>query len=276
MSITETDHSTRTGHQAQVLHVVKRDGRTLPFDDRRIAGALGKAFAAVHGLLDTGHERAIELFTQRIVSELTARQTPALKIYEIQAVVEHELLEAGERDVARAYIDYRVDRDMARSEATDLNHSVHRLLGKDSSVVHENANKDADVFNTQRDLTAGMVGKAIGLKMLPAHVANAHQKGDIHYHDLDYHPYAAMTNCCLIDFENMLGHGFRIGNAEVDPPRSIQTATAQISQIIANVSSSQYGGCTVNRIDELLAPYAARNYAKHEVDAATWISDPAS
>ena len=109
--------------------------------------------------------------------------------------------------------------------------------------------------------------------MLPPHVANAHQKGDIHYHDLDYHPYTPMTNCCLVDFEAMLGQGYQIGNAQVDSPRSIQTATAQIAQIIANVSSSQYGGVTVNRIDELLAPYAELNLAKHMEDAGTWLPD---
>ncbi|MCC9750997.1 anaerobic ribonucleoside-triphosphate reductase, partial [Streptococcus agalactiae] len=130
---------------------------------------------------------------------------------------------------------------------------------KDQTVVNENANKDSDVFNTQRDLTAGIVGKSIGLKMLPSHVANAHQKGDIHYHDLDYSPYTPMTNCCLIDFKGMLANGFKIGNAEVESPKSIQTATAQISQIIANVASSQYGGCTADRIDEFLAPYAQLN-----------------
>lgn len=32
-------------------------------------------------------------------------------------------------------------------------------------------------------------------------------------------------------------------NAEVESPKSIQTATAQTAQIIANVASSQYGGC---------------------------------
>ena len=197
-----------------------------------------------------------------------------VKIYEIQGAVEHELLESGEYDVARAYIDYRVARDFRRAKATDLNHTVTTLLEKESSVVNENANKDADVFNTQRDLTAGLVGKAIGLRMLPPHVANAHTKGDLHFHDLDYQPYAPMTNCCLIDVPEMLAHGFRMGNAEIEPPRSIQTATAQISQIIANVSSSQYGGCTVDRIDEVLAPYAALNYAKHLDEAATWIADP--
>ncbi|HHK2064604.1 TPA: anaerobic ribonucleoside-triphosphate reductase, partial [Streptococcus pyogenes] len=137
--------------------------------------------------------------------------------------------------------------------------------------VNENANKDSDVFNTQRDLTAGIVGKSIGLKMLPSHVANAHQKGDIHYHDLDYSPYTPMTNCCLIDFKGMLANGFKIGNAEVESPKSIQTATAQISQIIANVASSQYGGCTADRIDEFLAPYAELNFKKHMADAKKWI-----
>jgi ribonucleoside-triphosphate reductase len=276
MSITDLDN---TASHAEVVSerptvsVVKRDGRTLRFDDTRIGAALTKAFTAVHGELSAMHEGSIKQLVQRVDKELAERYIGEVKIYEIQSVVEHVLLEAREYDVAQAYIDYRVQRDFSRSKATDLNHSIVRLLEKDASVVNENANKDAEVFNTQRDLTAGTVGKAIGLRMLPAHVANAHQKGDIHYHDLDYHPYAPMTNCCLIDFETMLSKGFRIGNAQVDSPRSIGTATAQISQIIANVSSSQYGGCTVNRIDELLAPYAAMNYAKHVADAEQWIED---
>ncbi len=56
--------------------------------------------------------------------------------------------------------------------------------------------------------------------MLPSHVANAHQKGDIHYHDLDYSPYTPMTNCCLIDFKGMLANGFKIGTAETEFPKS--------------------------------------------------------
>ena len=58
----------------------------------------------------------------------------------------------------------------------------------------------------------------------------------------------------MFDFKGMLNNGFKIGNADVESPKSIQTATAQISQIIANVASSQYGGCSADRIDELLAP----------------------
>jgi ribonucleoside-triphosphate reductase len=277
IELDEAEHAGRAPERAAMpvgLVVRKRDGRVLPFDESRIRAALAKAFVEVHGEVTPLHRLMLDDVVGQVVGELSERFGGEVKIYEIQNVVEHTLLESHQYDVARVYIDYRVQRDMARSKALDVNHSIGQLVGKDQSVVNENANKDSDVFNTQRDLTAGAVGKAIGLRMLPPHVANAHAKGDIHYHDLDYHPYAPMTNCCLIDFRTMLSEGFRIGNAQVDPPRSIQTATAQISQIIANVSSSQYGGCSVNRIDELLAPYAERNFAKHLADAERWISEP--
>ncbi|WPF80860.1 anaerobic ribonucleoside-triphosphate reductase [Sanguibacter sp. 4.1] len=258
----------------QVPAVLKRDGRVAEYDPARVERALTSAFADVHEGPAQLVRPAILDLTRQVGTEITRRFTDTVQIYEIQNVVEHVLLESRHYDVAEAYIGYRVRRDIARNRSTDVNHSIGELLSKASTVVNENANKDSDVFNTQRDLTAGAVGKALGLTMLPPHVANAHQKGEIHYHDLDYHPYSPMTNCCLIDFRSMLSEGFRIGNAEVEPPRSIQTATAQITQIIANVSSSQYGGCTVNRIDELLAPYAKRNFAKHLADAQEWVSEP--
>ena len=109
---------------------------------------------------------------------------------------------------------------------------------------------------------------------MPEHVAKAHLRGDIHYHDLDYTPWSPMTNCCLIDFREMLTNGFKIGNAEVESPHSIQTATAQMSQIIANVASSQYGGCSADRVDEVLEPFAMRNYEKHLAESRDYIESP--
>lgn len=252
------------------LFVEKRDGRRVVFDVDKIDKALHKAADKVMDVTPLVEKR-LNALTERIVKEIHSRFPKGVKIYEIQNIVEHELLEAKEYALAEEYITYRTQRDFERSKATDINFSIHKLLNKDQAVVNENANKDSDVFNTQRDLTAGIVGKSIGLQMLPKHVANAHQKGDIHYHDLDYSPYTPMTNCCLIDFKGMLENGFKIGNAEVESPKSIQTATAQISQIIANVASSQYGGCSADRIDEVLAPYAEKNYQKHLKDAEEWV-----
>ena len=253
------------------IKVVKRDGRLVTFDDQKIYDALIKAEQKIHDQVTPLTHQKVQSIVADVNREIAERCTNNVKIYEIQQIVAHTLLSNNEYALAEEYIHYRTQRDFERSKATDINVSIGKLINKDQTVVNENANKDSDVFNTQRDLTAGIVGKSIGLKMLPSHVANAHQKGDIHYHDLDYHPYTPMTNCCLIDFKGMLNNGFKIGNADVESPKSIQTATAQISQIIANVASSQYGGCSADRIDELLAPFAERNYEKHLADAQEWI-----
>ena len=130
--------------------------------------------------------------------------------------------------------------------------------------AHENANKDSKVLPTQRDLIAGEVSKYIALtELLPKEVAEAHQDGYIHVHDLTNAPLGAYTNCCLVDLKGMLENGFHLGNAEIDTPKSITTATAITAQIIAQVSSHQYGGTTINRIDEVLEPYVELSYNKH-------------
>lgn len=271
----QTNQKAEVHSSLSQLKTIKRDGRLVSFDDEKIYAALLKAEKKIHGTVDPLTHRRIEKIVHRVDQEIADRFEKNVKIYEIQNIVEHTLLEQGEYDLAEEYIRYRTQRDFSRSKATDINFTIGKLLEKDSTVVNENANKDSKVFNTQRDLTAGIVGKSIGLKMLPPHVANAHQKGDIHYHDLDYHPYTPMTNCCLIDFKSMLQGGFKIGNAEVESPKSIQTAAAQVSQIIANVASSQYGGCSADRIDEVLAPYAKLNFHKHYEDAKEWIEEEA-
>lgn len=181
------------------------------------------------------------------------------------------LISMGEVALADKYVDYRTH-DIEKWESViDPGHKLNQLFNGQDTVVHENANKDSNIFSTRRDLTAGMVGKSLGLTLMPQTVAKAHLRGDIHYHDLDYSPLTSMTNCCLIDFKDMLANGFKIGNANVEPPKSIQTATAQMSQIIANVASSQYGGCSSDRTDEVLAPYAELNYKKHLAEAEQWV-----
>ncbi|WP_376711448.1 MULTISPECIES: anaerobic ribonucleoside-triphosphate reductase [Carnobacterium] len=253
------------------VFVIKRDSRLVPFDDQKIYDALMKAEAQLNGKITPEVKAEIQEIVYKIDQEITDRFQKDIKIYEIQNIVEHILIAEKKVALAEHYISYRANRDFERTKATDINFTIEKLINKDRSVVNENANKDSEVFNTQRDLTAGIVGKSMGLKMLPPHVANAHQKGDIHYHDLDYQPYSPMTNCCLIDFKGMLTEGFKIGNAEVESPKSIQTAAAQMAQIIANVASSQYGGCSADRIDEVLAPFAQLNYDKHLATAKEWI-----
>lgn len=255
-----------------VLTVRKRDGRSVPFDRQYIETAVRRAYADIEGDLDQSKSKRVSEDAETAIRE---RFTGPVEIYEIQAVVEKLLLESGDETVARGYVNYRVARDLERARAIDVSRNVDRLVDRDAEIINENANKDAKVFHTTRDLTAGVTAKALGLDMLPSHVSNSHIKGEIHFHDLDYFPYTPYTNCCLPDFKSMLEDGYQMGNAQISSPQSINTASAQIAQIIANVSSSQYGGVTVNRVDELLAPYAQKNYLKHLEEANRWIGEEA-
>lgn len=143
--------------------------------------------------------------------------------------------------------------------------SIINKTNKD--LLNENANKDANVFPTQRDLMAGIASKHIAKNILPESVLDAHNKGLIHFHDMDYSPALPFTNCCLVDLKGMLRKGFKLGNAQIETPKSIGVATAIMAQITAQVASHQYGGTTFANVDQVLAPYVKDSYLKHLQDA---------
>lgn len=242
------------------VQVVKRDGTVTPFYSYKINLILNA--------LNADRQTSQSVYVTLLDALLNQTTVTTKKIADLFV---QGLVNANHEELAKVYRDYRQHDEEAFAEATNPQNKLEQLFDRNSRIVHENANKDSHVFNTQRDLEAGVVSRALGLRMLPGIVAKAHLRGDIHWHDLDYSPVTPETNCCLIDFDEMFKHGFKIGNAWVSSPRSIQTATAQMSQIIANVASLQYGGCSANRIDQLLEPYAKLNYEKHMKDAEEWI-----
>ncbi|MGV9195854.1 anaerobic ribonucleoside-triphosphate reductase [Arcanobacterium canis] len=276
ITVHESLGSQHLEHHARITHVHKRDGRVVPFEARKVAASIERAsFAATRHVTHSAAltPAALATLTHSVISELEAHGTIEPPASAIGETVVRVLSACGQGAVARAFRAGRARVEAEQERATDIKTQVGKLLSCAPEVVNENANKDSLVFNTQRDLTAGSVAKAYALAdLLPSHVANAHMRGDIHFHDLDYSPFQPMTNCCIIDIPGMLAEGFQIGNARVESPRSINTAAAQITQIIANVASSQYGGCSVDRADEVLAPYAQMNYDKHRADAEEWVA----
>lgn len=148
---------------------------------------------------------------------------------------------------------------------------IEGLINKtNKDLLNENANKDSRVFPTQRDLMAGIVSKHIAKNMVPSFIMKAHESGIIHFHDIDYSPALPFTNCCLVDLKGMLENGFKLGNAQIETPKSIGVATAIMAQITAQVASHQYGGTTFANVDKVLSPYVKRTYAKHIEDAEKW------
>ena len=261
-----------TATSSKVL-VEKRDGRVVDFDPINIISAVKSAFADLDKQVGPEEEKLIRGFADQIEGEITERYNGPAKIEDIQNLVEHALIDAHLYDVARAYTNYRLDKDIQRAKATDVNEAVSRFINQDPTLIHENANKDANVYATRRDLLAGAVSKAAAFNMLPPAVANAHMKGDIHFHDADYSPFTAQSNCSLPNFWDMLANGFTLGNAPMASPKSIAIAATQITQIMKDVASSQYGGQTANRADEHLAAYAKKDYEKFLEEARETIPD---
>ncbi|ENM3762924.1 anaerobic ribonucleoside-triphosphate reductase [Vibrio cholerae] len=246
--------------------VIKRDGSKAPFNRDRIQAAVESAAEYAD------QEIAIYALNVALAVELKLRDYDEVHIAEIQTLVENELMQGPYKALARSYIEYRHDRDVAREKQSKLTKEIEGLIQESNAdLLNENANKDGKVIPTQRDLLAGIVAKHYAkTRILPRDVVQAHESGDIHYHDLDYAPFFPMFNCMLIDLKGMLTHGFKMGNAEIDTPKSISTATAVTAQIIAQVASHIYGGTTINRIDEVLAPYVTASYEKHLEIAREW------
>ncbi|MFZ7165364.1 anaerobic ribonucleoside-triphosphate reductase [Avibacterium avium] len=248
--------------------VIKRDGSRAQFDIQRIINAIRKAALAV----GIEQEDYWQKMGQQVVNGIFAKYQQEIDIHDIQRLVENQLMASDYPQVARAYIEYRHDRDLAREKRSQLTREIEGLIEQSNvELLNENANKDAKVIPTQRDLLAGIVAKHYAKRyILPRDVVEAHEKGEIHYHDLDYAPFFPMFNCMLVDLKGMLTQGFKMGNAEIEPPKSIGTATAVTAQIIAQVASHIYGGTTINRIDEVLAPYVQLSYEKHLKTAQQW------
>ena len=227
--------------------VEKRDGRVVDFDPINIISAVKSAFADLDKKIGPQEEQLIRDIANQVEAEIKDRYNGPAKIEDIQNLVEHGLIEDHLYDVARTYTNYRLNKDIERAKATDINEAVKRLVNRDEALVRENANKDSNVYSTQRDLLAGAVSKASAFSMLPDAVSNAHMKGDIHFHDADYSPFTAQSNCSLPNYWDMLANGFTLGNAPMGSPNSISIAATQITQIMKDVASSQYGGQTANR-----------------------------
>ncbi|WP_391090746.1 anaerobic ribonucleoside-triphosphate reductase [Vibrio sp. NH-UV-68] len=246
--------------------VIKRDGSRAPFSRDRIQAAVESAAEHVD------NEIAIYALNVALAVELQLKDHDEVHIIEIQTLVENELMQGPYKSLARSYIEYRHDRDIAREKQSTLTREIEGLIEESNvDLINENANKDGKVIPTQRDLLAGIVAKHYAkTHILPRDIVQAHELGDIHYHDLDYAPFFPMFNCMLIDLKGMLTHGFKMGNAEIDTPKSISTATAVTAQIIAQVASHIYGGTTINRIDEVLEPYVESSFEKHLSIAQEW------
>ena len=240
--------------------VIKRDGLEKNFDITCIEEAIKKAAIAA--------SKEINDFDD-IISKITNKlNKEKMTVEEIQEVIEHTLMVSKYKDVAKKFIEYRHERDLARQSKSKIIRDVEGFLSQSSDeFVKENANKDASIVPTHRDLLAGILSKNYAEQILPKEVLLHHKLGAIHMHDQDYLITPSIHNCGVYNFNDMLKNGFHLNDAELESPKSIGTATTQLSQIFSQISGASYGGQSCHKYDELLKPYAERSLKKLQEEA---------
>ncbi len=229
-----------------MIEVIKRDGRIKNFNKDKIADCIAHSREEI-GVEDDNLDITVsELVEQYIVDN----NINEIGIEEIQDLV-IEFLKQENKEVANAYEEYRNQRSMVRVHPIEK--SINELInGNNDFLSRENANKDSTLLPTTRDLMAGTISRHMARKMIPKEILDAHDRGEIKIHDLDYFV-NPMTNCCLIPLRDMFENGTVINGKKIETPKSLNTAMTLATQIITQVTSNQYGGCTISLSH--LAPY---------------------
>ncbi len=251
------------------MKVVKRDGTIVDFDRMKIVRALRKANDAVEP-----EECASEEQIESIVCYVEKKQRSRLLVEDIQDIVECKLMEFGKFALAKAYIIYRYNRALVRKANTTDESILTLIKNSNKDVMEENSNKNAVMAATQRDLIAGEVSKDLTKRMLlPEHISKAHEEGAIHFHDADYF-LQPIFNCCLINIGDMLDNGTVMNGKLIESPKSFQVACTIMTQIIASVACSQYGGQSVDVSH--LGKYLRYSYNKFKNHFKEVLGDSAS
>lgn len=237
--------------------IIKRDKSVEDFNPDKIKNAILKSMKFGIGNIN---ENIADEISINIYNVFVNEKTPPT-VEQVENLVYYELVKNGFEGVAKAYEGYRAVQEFKRHKNTTDEGIISLLNSTNEDVLKENSNKDGNIAATQRDLIAGEVSKDIARrKLLPTNIVQAHDEGILHYHDMDY-AIQNIHNCCLINLEDMFENGTVINDKLVETPKSFSTACTVATQIMAQVSSNQYGGQSITI--KHLAPFLRVSFDKY-------------
>lgn len=247
------------------MKIIKRDCSEVNFDKSKISTAILKAMKNGSGIVKP---KIAEDIADEIENECKDKEE--VSISDIESMVYDKLITKKQRLTAKAYEGYRSIREFQRENENTTDSEIDELLDGESEYWNtENSNKNSKILNTQRDYMAGIVSKDISRRfLLPPEVVQAHDEGIIHFHDIDYFGMNAMSNCSLINLEDMLQNGTCINKVMIEKPHRFITACTIATQIILGVTSLQYGGATITLTH--LAPFVRDSYNKYYEKYKSW------
>lgn len=256
-----------------MLKVKKRDGRIVAFNEQKIINAIEKAFMSVdEEITEYAHEKAINIAAYIRGYYEDVEEIP--EIEEIQDLVEKGLMATKRKDVAKAYVLYREERNKIRNQKTELMKNIHDKL-EASDVQNQNANVDEYSFGGRMGEARNELTKDYALNYIMSPLArNNHLENMIYTHDLDSYA-VGMHNCLTIPFDDLLSKGFNTRQTDVRPANSINTAFQLVAVIFQLQSLQQFGGVSASHIDWTMVPYVRKSFYKHFKDGLKYVSpDP--
>ena len=225
----------------------KRDGREVPFDEGKITDAIFQAARAVGG---EDRQTAMELTIEVLKMLKKKFNGHAFSVEDVQDIVEKVLIEAGHARTAKAYILYRDKRTRIRDAKGDLMDAVEEILEETSK---ENANISNSPSAKMLQIASAASKKYYLTRLIDEEFSQAHQRGDIHIHDLDF--YGKTLTCIQIPLGRLLAEGFDNGHGYIRPPKRPASATALAAIILQSSQNDMHGGQSFAFFDRDIAPY---------------------
>ena len=240
-----------------VRNVIKRDGRVVEFDKRKIVDAILKA-------MDVTEEGEDIVLAAEIASAISKINEDRMSVENIQDHVEIELMNSPRKEVAKKYIAYRNQRNLARkAKSREIFQEI--IDAQATEITRENANMNADtpagmMMKFASESTKSYVDEC----MLSEDVKDAVKGNYIHIHDKDYYPTKSLT-CIQHPLDKILEDGFFAGHGESRPAKRIETASILGCISMETVQNEMHGGQAIPAFDYYMAPFVRRSF-QEELD----------
>ena len=261
-----------------MFKVIKRDGRIVKFNEKKIHHAVEAAFKAADGDFCEEAEIICENTISDIKNKFQTTKESAITVEQIQDWVEEFLMKSDRSDVARLYIIYRNDRNRIRESNSRLMKTVKEKLAA-VNVKNQNANVDEKSFGGRIGEATDVVMRQIALNDCMSEVSrNNHLNNEIYVHDLNSYP-VGNHNCLSIPFDKLLANGFNTRQTDVRAAQSASTAFQLVAVIFQLQSLQQFGGVSATHLDWTMVPYVRKSFAKHFKDGIRYFQpdiDPAN
>jgi ribonucleoside-triphosphate reductase len=245
---------------SKIKNITKRDGRIVEFNPNKIRRAIEKAVSASDEYLSPVIVDTLVLSAIQEVEKTD--ETPTVE--KLQDAIEFVLNEGGYHNIARTFRDYRLVRARERERNSELFHIFHDITyadATDSDIKRENANVDGNTaMGTMLKYGSEGAKHYYLSEIISPEFAEAHRKGYIHIHDMDFYPFT--TTCCQIDLNKLFTGGFGTGHGAIREPQDIASYMALTCIAIQSNQNDQHGGQSIPSFDYMLAPGVKKTFKR--------------